>query len=257
MRRNIPLAVSVCMALLSAAGAASATSLIYQSQSGQLRARGGTPGTGESTQQTPISGLDDVDEAVAVQDAAPPETYSASAALQTQLNPNGILLVGSTSASVAGCEPGSGFPCFADAIAEVDIRFDLEAPEILELDEGPHTGYNGPVVRLSHLDLGFLLSISWFDGTRFESVDCGSLSFEECEPLIGVVLGDGGGVPAGRYLLEFELFAFQPFGLSCAYGCNAAGGSAFLSLVPEPATAWLIALGIGGAVSAARRTRAG
>lgn len=84
----------------------------------------------------------------------------------------------------------------------------------------------------------------------FESIDsCGSLSFSECDELIAVfgLLGpDGGTLPAGSYELSYDIFGFVEAESSCAIGCGSAGGSTTLTIIPEPGTAFLVALGLAG-----------
>ena len=248
--RSFPIAVVAFFALLFWSEA-DASPLTYLSQTGGIGASAQHPRLDDSGDNHPISGLSDFDEVVEVSASSPPDGYEARAELATSLGATQLVLDGLTSVSVLGCDPFFEFDCFAQAAAPVTIVFDLSAPALTQMKHlRDGSTHNGPWSRLSHATLGFVMTVNYFGEWSMD--ECGSLDFEDCYALIEIV-GPGAVLPAGEYELEFDLFAFTPVG-SCNVGCNSAGGSIQLSVIPEPGSGALLSSGL-VALGLSRRRR--
>jgi len=231
--------------VLTASSLAQADSFGFASQTGQVGASGSTQTLGTGSQNAPISDLADADEMVAVEDGdpggaigSPPGYYNAVASLQTTLSPNEIHVIGETTAEArwdgSGNPPDGDATTKANADANLTILFDLASPKPLRFQS---TG--DPFTLLEHQSLGF--AIGYAEGGPFIE-DCGSLDAAQCDALVGVFFS-GATVPGGSYMLSYDIFAFQPFG-SCNVGCNSMGGTATLSIIPEPSTGFLLSAGL-------------
>lgn len=248
------LGVLLGLALAGAATPALAVPIVYQSQTGVVDAKGWTPALGTTSQSFPISGLGNVNQTALAEagdpSGPPPDYYMAQGSLQTTLTSTDIQIIGDTTAVVQTLDDPTVSNFGAGADANVTIDFALTTAVVASLnDTWTRTENNGPDVSLTNLDDGFVFENVWGDAVQYQ---CGTLSQTACDQ---IVFGDPNGLslPAGNYELSFTLFAFQPQG-SCAIGCNSAGGSASLSVLPEPASDALLGAGL-GLVAVVRRRR--
>lgn len=232
-------ALAIALATGLSAAQAEAAMLVYQSQTGSVSARASTPLISSSDSE-PISGLADADATA----HASPGGVSGSADLTTSLGATQLVVDAYTSASLGGaCDPEFESPCFGQGSAEVTLLFELTGAALVQFHIGPPAmlpSNNVPRAQLFNEDEGFGVRYSYTDG--LEVTACGSFSTSECFDLLSVS-GPGKVLPAGHYRLDYDVYAFTPSG-SCAVGCRSAGGAATLTVVPEPATAALLALGI-------------
>jgi hypothetical protein len=235
---------------------AAADAFGYQSQTGSVRASGGTISLGSSSQIFPISGLGDVDQVAFVEDGdpdgtsgTPPGYYMGRGELQTTLGAFELRVAADTvtQARWDGLGDIGGQSSQAFAVANATILFDLAAPTLIAADFSQTAGRNnGPYVKVTHLDTG--LALQWaYNLGGFSIPDCGALSQQECFDLyFDVAIGDPVLLPGGDYELLFDLYAFtfQPFMGPCAVGCRNAGGSVTLTAIPEPSTAGPVGMGL-------------
>ena len=237
------LCVILFIGLIGANGAL-AQQLTYSDQTGSLSASGTHPALAGSSLNQPVLGLSDLDLILVASASAGSDSYLGSAALETSLGSTTLFLEGSSVGQVAGCNPfDENAGCFASGSANVTIAFELTQDAFSQIDWTQLSATNnGPFAELTHQTLGFVLAVSYFGD--YSIPECGTLDMATCFALADVF--DGGAVlPGGQYEIEFDLFAFTPVG-SCNVGCNNAGGSYQLTIVPEPSTALLMGLGLFG-----------
>jgi hypothetical protein len=237
--RLLSLFAAVLVALAAASDAQS-LQLTYSGQTGDLDAEGTHLALVGSTLNLPISGLGNVNQTLVASESVPPNAYLGSASLTTSLGATSLLIDGSSTGSVQGCNPIVDFPCFASASSAVTIEFDLDQSAAIQIVNARHAfTNNGASVVLTHQTLGFVLRVSYFGDIEIPA--CGSLDDTSCIALASV-FGSGAVLPAGQYQVAFDVFAFVPSG-SCSIGCNDAGGS-YEIIVPEPTTGVLFGIGL-------------
>jgi hypothetical protein len=269
MRKLVPAALAIAFSGPVLPSPGSATTISYVGQTGTVSAVGETTTLGRSVVTKPISSLDDVDEIASVEagdpgnpSGIPPGYYRARAELQTALMPTLLSVAGDAEADATW--DGVGDFTFsegtsASATASVSIHFQLgaAAPALITRSKTP-TRANGPAMTLDNLDLGFQLSAT-DEGEGV--ISCGALSFDECNAVAEVFYGSGAVLPAGDYVLDVDVFAYDPLNyLHCTFNCYNVGGAVTLAVVPEPATALALGLGLAGLAALGRRaarTRAG
>lgn len=256
-RSILPIVLVAAVAGIGVSPDARAAPITYLGQTGVVSADGSWPTLGRSTDEIPISTLDDVDEVAFVEagdpDAGPTDPYyRARAEMHTSLNPWRFEYAGDAEAT-ANYDPS--LSAFAASEASVTLQLALDAPTLVAVGwtETPAT-HNGPIVVFENLDLGLVFYLDQNGDVGGQS--CGSLSFEECDALISYLrASDGVTFPAGEYVVDIELYAFETFGESCAVGCLSTGGTFSLQVIPEPSTGTLTALGLLGLGSLRSRAR--